>query len=137
MKVYSRFLLLRLAVSKNRQYFLMLQTLKLNYKNLKNEEIKVGVNFTNISRTAFSNESFMRNRLTTTTTILGSLGWSLYSGLTALFFGTRKVTEKLLLKCCWNWLLAALNNCWTYIDWKFLQNKWLFPFWSEFHWFCC
>jgi hypothetical protein len=30
-----------LAISKNRQYFLLLQTLKLNNKNLKNEEIQV------------------------------------------------------------------------------------------------
>ncbi len=38
---FFHFFLLRLAISKYRQYFLMLQTLKLNNKNLKNEEIKV------------------------------------------------------------------------------------------------
>jgi hypothetical protein len=33
-----------LAILKQRQYFLILQTLKLNNENLKNEEIKVGWN---------------------------------------------------------------------------------------------
>jgi hypothetical protein len=40
-KIFFRFLLLRLAILMYRQYFPVLQTLKLNNKNLKNEEIKV------------------------------------------------------------------------------------------------
>jgi hypothetical protein len=40
-KDFFRFLLLSLAISKHRQYFLDRQTLQLNNKNLKNEEIKV------------------------------------------------------------------------------------------------
>ncbi len=40
-KIFFRFLLLSLDISKYKLYFLMLQTLKLNNKNLKNEEIKV------------------------------------------------------------------------------------------------
>ncbi len=40
-KDFSRFLLLSLAILMYWQYFPMLQTLKLNNENLKNEEIKV------------------------------------------------------------------------------------------------
>ncbi len=40
-KIFSSFLLLSLVISMYRLYFLMLQTLKLNSKNLKNKEIKV------------------------------------------------------------------------------------------------
>ncbi len=40
-KIFFRFLLLHLAILMYRQYFPVLQTLKLNNKNQKNEEIKV------------------------------------------------------------------------------------------------
>ncbi len=40
-KIFFHFLLLRLAILMYRQYFPVLQTLKLNNKNLKNKEIKV------------------------------------------------------------------------------------------------
>jgi hypothetical protein len=40
-KIFFYFFLLRLAISKHRKYLLMVQTLKLNYENWKNEEIKV------------------------------------------------------------------------------------------------
>jgi hypothetical protein len=38
---FFRFLILSLAILKNRQYFIMLQTLKLTNENRKSEEIEV------------------------------------------------------------------------------------------------